>query len=511
MATALDMRQPNSGERSRVPRALCRTVAPLRVGYASLAALDRQGPTRTKGGVLLDLGVLAICGVTLVISTSAIARWRIVAAHYHAFTALFVVELAVYSLAVAWVIRRKPPVRWTLALIFLVALCARLVFIPQTPTVSDDIYRYIWDGRVQIAGINPYRYAPNDPALGRLRDGAIYPGINRKPVRTIYPPVAQGVFRALYVIHPDSVVWTKLAISLLDLFTAALLVGLLMRERMRPERVLLYAWHPVLILEVAHSGHIDVVAALFIALALYARNGNRFGRTGVLLACATLVKLYALVALPAFLSTPRRNLRLLVALLATTALMYAPFLSVGAHVFGFLPGYVQEEGISSGARYYLLHQVLRLARWLPGNPAALLARSPLALLSATAWYEGGIVAVMMACAVWCWLCPVASLRGIADRIALLFIVLLTLATPSQPWYVLLLLACVPLVRGAFLIPASIVVSSAGFGYLHEWFPDRPSWPLVINYDGRALALVLLLVALFVAWRARRGKTAPIYG
>ncbi|MHB8646805.1 MAG: glycosyltransferase 87 family protein, partial [Thermomicrobiales bacterium] len=384
---------------------------------------------------------------------------------------------------------------------------ARLDLVPQSRSVSDDFYRYIWVGRVQVAGINPYRYAPNDPAVGFLRDSAIYPDINRKPVRTIYPPVAQGVFRVLYVIHPNSVAWTKLAFSLLDLLTAAFLVGLLAWARMRPERVLLYAWHPLLILEVAHSGHIDSVAALFIVLALYAHAGNRFGRTGVLLACATLVKLYALVALPAFLSTQRRNLRLLVALLATTALMYAPFLSVGTHVFGFLPGYVREEGISSGARYYFFHEVTRLAAWLPGNPSALLARSPLALLSATTWYEGGIIVAMMACAVWCWLRPAVSLRGIADRAALLFIVLLTLATPSQPWYVLLLLACVPLVHGAYLLPTSIVVGSAGFGYLYEWFPNRPAWPLMIDYDGRAVALVLLLVTLVVAWRAERGKVA----
>ncbi len=492
------------------PRRFHRLRTPLiaaRRWHGRLIAFDCRGAPYTTGRVLLDLGVLASCGIALIALTRAIARWRVVAAHYHAFTAIFAIELMIYALAAAWMIWRKPPVRWTLALIFLIAFGARLAFISQTPTVSDDLYRYVWDGRVQAAGINPYRYAPNDPAVVSLRDTAIYPGINRKPVRTIYPPVAQAVFLSLYWLHPDSLAWTKLAFALLDLVATALLVGLLVRARIRPERVLLYAWHPLLILEVAHSGHIDVVAALFIVLALHAHMADRSGRTGVLLACATLIKLYALVALPAFFSSPRRNLRLLAALLATTALAYAPFLSVGAHVLGFLPGYARQEGITSGERYYVLHQATWLASRLPGNPAALLARSPLALVSATNWYEAGIVAAMMACAWWCWLRPALSVCAIADRIALLFIVLLTLATPSQPWYVLLLLACVPLVRGALLLPASIVVGSAGIGYLHEWFPSRPAWPLVIDYDGRAVALALLLIVAVVTWWSERKRIA----
>ncbi len=232
--------------------------------------------------------------------------------------------------------------------------------------------------------------------------------------------------------------------------------------------------------------------------------------TGVLIACATLVKFYALVALPALLPpSRRRTFRVLLGVLATTVLAYLPFLSVGARVFGYLPGYVQEEGITSGKRYYLLHQAVGLVDRLPGDVPALLARTPLAVLSLTTWYQGGILVAMLACACGCWFWPPSSLSGVADRIALLFIVLLTLATPSQPWYVLLLLVCVPLVRRAFLLPASIVVGSAGFGYLYEWFPHFPKWPLILDYDGRALALALFLSLAAVIWhRERREIVAP---
>lgn len=478
-------------------------VATLREWSARLAALD-SAVGRARGRGVFDLGVLAACGGVLVAISFAIARWRVVADHYRAYTALFVIALGIYALAACWVVRRRPPVRATLALLFVVAFAARLVFVPQTATISDDIARYVWDGRIQAAGINPYRYAPSDPALAGFRDATIYPRINRKPVPTIYPPVAQGIFRALYALRADSVAWTKLAFSLLDLVAVGVLVVLLLRVGMRPEWALLYAWHPLLMIEVGHSGHVDVVAVLFVLLALQARIGNRYARAGVLLACAMLVKFYALVALPALLPAPRRAgwLRLPVALATTAALAYLPFLSVGARVLGYLPGYVQEEGIASGARYYLLRQAVQFVTALPGDIPHRLARSPLGLLSVTAWYQAGVVVVMVALAGWCWLHPMAVRREIADRMAILFIVLLTLATPSQPWYTLLLLACVPLLRGYLLTAASIVVATAGFDYLHWWYPSRPAWPYLITYDGRAVALLVLVTGATIAWRRR---------
>ncbi len=90
-----------------------------------------------------------------------------------------------------------PPAR-ALWVIFTVAVVLRLVLLLLDPLLSTDIYRYVWDGRVQAAGINPYRYIPADPALAALRDAAIYPNINRADYAvTIYPPVAQLFFLAV--------------------------------------------------------------------------------------------------------------------------------------------------------------------------------------------------------------------------------------------------------------------------------------------------------------------------
>jgi len=226
---------------------------------------------------------------------------------------------------------------------------------------------------------------------------------------------------------------------------------------------------------------------LLVVLAVWARISGRFGRAGALLAGATLVKFYALVALPALLARSRRSFEALCGVLCgVVVLAYLPFLGVRSHVLGYLGGYVAEEGIATGTRYYLLKQSLWAVRHVTndtniGIPAA-----------ATLAYQIGIVGVMAGVALWCTIRPPHSARDIADRIALLFIVLLALASPVQPWYMLLLLGTLPLVSRRMLLPVSLVVGSAGLVYLTWWLPGSPAWPIAMNYDLRAVAVAFLL-------------------
>ena len=139
------------------------------------------------------------------------------------------------------------------------------------PRLSTDIYRYIWDGRVQAAGINPYLYLPVDPRLAKLCDEAIYPNINRKEyAHTIYPPVAQLFFFALTRIT-QSVTGFKACLVVIDLITVGLVAAALRAVGQPAERVIAYAWHPLPIVEFGASGHIDALMICFIALALLAR------------------------------------------------------------------------------------------------------------------------------------------------------------------------------------------------------------------------------------------------
>ncbi len=455
-------------------------------GRGQLAALDR--PERSRRAALVELGVLLLLGLGIVAFAAGLAQPASLPAHPQRFLIALVAQLVLYGLAAAWVWWRRVPVRGALAIIVLVAVAARLAFATQAPTISDDIYRYIWDGRVQAAGINPYRYVPDDPALAAYRDEAIFPHINRRAVPTIYPPVAQGVFRLVYALHPDSVAWTRIAFAGFDLVTILALSGLLLRLGLRPERVILYAWHPLLILELGHSGHVDIVAICFLVLASRARLGARPWQAGFLLACATLTKFYALIALPALLDPRRRrDLRLPLACAVTVALAYLPFLSVGGKVFGYLGGYVQEEGIASGDRYYLLN----LARHLWSRlPAALPRPSWSFFPDAAQLYSGLLVVAMGALALWCWLRPLPSPRAIPARALLLFSIFIAFTTPTYPWYALLLLPFIPLVGPRLLVPALAIVSGAGFLYLQWWSPGAGGWSRALAYGVGPLTLAL---------------------
>ena len=105
------------------------------------------------------------------------------------FVALLAVATVVYLLAIGVVLRHPATVRLgPRSCSRSPSRCGWPVLFPP-PFLSSDMYRYVWDGRVQVAGINPYRYVPADPALQSLRDDAIYPHINRADIaRTIYPP-----------------------------------------------------------------------------------------------------------------------------------------------------------------------------------------------------------------------------------------------------------------------------------------------------------------------------------
>ncbi len=277
-----------------------------------------------------------------------------------------------------------PTDRLTFPLILTVAVTCRLTLLYSDPVLSSDIYRYVWDGVVQHAGINPYRYVPADPALAFLRgasEGNIYPMINRADyARTIYPPFAQLLFFIVTYISP-TITCMKTVFLLCEGLTLWTLVQIL-RHLGRPrEQVLLYAWCPLLLWEIAGSGHLDAAVIAFTMLAFLFRLRRQRLLTGLFLGLAVLTKFYPLALFPALYllkpeqgSDPAPNSPTLTSILrrldwhmpaimlALAVVLYAAYSSVGRGVFGFLNGYVQEEGMSTGARYFLLEQ----AQHLPG-------------------------------------------------------------------------------------------------------------------------------------------------
>jgi hypothetical protein len=350
---------------------------------------------------------------------------------YHHFTYGFSADvfgqLVLYLGAIA-LVERSPTNRWTLRIIFAVALLARLVCVFHPTFLSTDVYRYVWDGKVQAAGINPFRYIPADSHLGFLRDNLIYPNINRRDyAHTVYPPGAQAIFLLVTRIAATEPLM-KVSMVGFEAFTCWVLLNICRLLQLPRERVLLYAWNPLCFWEVASSGHVDAAALTFLSLALYASLRAKPGQAGAWLGAATLVKLYPVVLLPAMLSLPLRSqvwraAATMAGVMAGVILAgYSCYASVGAGVFGFLPTYAQEEGLETGSRYFPLTFVNRL---LHSNipPAVYLGLCGLLMVGLSLWALRRSVAPGAA---------VFSTLVIATALNLCY-------APHYPWYFLWLL------------------------------------------------------------------------
>jgi len=209
-----------------------------------------------------------------------------------------------------------------------------------------------------------------------------------------------------------SVTAFKAAMSSFDLITIVVLMLVLARSGLDPARAIIFAWHPLVIFEGAHSGHIEAVYITFLALAVLAWSRKSHALTGVAIALATLVKFYPVLLLPVFLVTrpgmissttmktesaaPRAfarfagrvihksNLAMLGGFVAAIVLCYVPFLSAGSNLFGFLRGYFAEEGFGeTGARYFLLNSVRKL---LPIPTSVFLVVAAARLIGVAVWW-----------------------------------------------------------------------------------------------------------------------------
>src|SRR5215813_6668830 len=153
-----------------------------------------------------------------------------------AFVSVALLQGAAWAIAASVVLRRPdpPPV---LALIIGTAVLLRLVALTAPVFLSDDINRYVWDGRVQAAGINPYRYIPTDLELEPLRDNSIFPNINRNNYApTIYPPIAQMLFLTANRFG-DTVLTMKLILVAIEALGMATLVHILRTVGRPPEHL----------------------------------------------------------------------------------------------------------------------------------------------------------------------------------------------------------------------------------------------------------------------------------
>jgi len=349
----------------------------------------------------------------------------------------------------AWGLLRLPR-RVVVVVVLAGAVVFGLAALTSRPQISDDLYRYAWDGSVQAHGIDPYRYPPNDAHVAEVRDPWLWPSpktcakwdkpvnctrINREMERTIYPPVAQAWFRLLDAVLPAGSRHKGFQVThgLVSLGLTALLMGVLHNLGRNPAHAVFWAWSPLAVVETVMDAHVDVVALVAAVLALWAFERRRPILGGALLGVGIAVKLIPGVLLPAGLR--RKPVWVAAAAGAVVSLSYLPHvLAVGPTVLGYLPGYLKEENYSQGSRFLLLSLA-----GLHGTVAQVTA----VVLSAIA---GVFVAFTPFPA---WLRQLGPGRDVKDdrepaspitRARWMLVAVFLIVTPVQPWYAVLVVA-----------------------------------------------------------------------
>ena len=443
---------------------------------------------RRGQSALIVVGALGL----LMLVFLAVAPWLLRNYNYAVFVPAIVLSGAITIAATSFA--PSLPERWGLILILAMAVVMRLLVIGQDPLLSTDVYRYVWDGRVQAAGINPYAFVPADDALKFLRDATIYPNINRADYAvTAYPPVAQAFFFAVTRIS-ETLTAMRLVMVACEIAVVAVLIDLLRRIGLPSTAVVAWAWHPLVIWEIANNGHADALMVALLMIGVWLLVHSRRVAGAIVIALATLVKPYALVALPAFWRP--WDWRAPTAAIATAILCYLPYAGAGSGVLGFLTtgGYLSEEGFTDGAGYWLVALVRAAVGNLPGLTGAYFLLG----LALMAWLALRTVSRTQET-------PQVMLADIATLLmAALFIL-----SPNYPWYVL---AVVPFVVLGGGWPAWAMTLAAIFLYRPSMLPGNDlAWKTIATLPFVAAVAARLFLGTSMVERLRGLDLIPHRG
>ncbi len=428
----------------------------------------------------------------------------------------FMLWLAVAGIAYLFAVRELFAVpqfpRRVVVIGIVLAAIWHIVFLRLPPRADDDIHRYVWDGRLQRLGYNPYTVVPSDPAVARLHTAETRT-LNNPDLPSLYPPGAQLFFRTVTSIH-ESTFALRVAFVICDFAISLVLLDLLRTTGRAAHLVLAYAWNPLLTIEVAGSGHIDIVGALLLVIsaAALARSVGQAARlssrtqsgslAAVTFGLAVAVKFLPIVLLPLYWKRVRiRDAALSV---AVVALLYVPFLDHGRVPLGSLGTYLTGFRFN-GPVFALSHAI--------APPQLLAAFALIAGFATAAWLSQKTLTtethredarMFPLCNSVPSACPERS-RRVVNAFAWPMAASLVCAPVAFPWYLLWLLPFLSspstwliLIWTVSIIPVYVMWHLSPVA--GSW-GTLPSWVMPIEYGCVATA------ALIIALR-RRIRSSP---
>jgi hypothetical protein len=339
----------------------------------------------------------------------------------------------------------------------------RIPFLMMPPGPDDDIHRYLWDGRVQRLGYNPYNVIPSDPALAALHTPETR-GLNNPEVPSPYPAGAQLFFRAVTAIH-ESIFAFKIAFVVCDLAIVLLLLDILRRNGEGEHWVLAYAWHPLLAINVVGSGHVDILGVLLLLVSAAALGRRWRMIAAIAFGLAVAVKFLPIVLAPLYWRRVRIRDAFIAALIFI--LLYVPFLDGWRLPIGSLGIFVQRFRFNDPV-FAALERI--------ASPLIVAAIALLVGLVTAAWLRSKPLAFSSDKYGW----PIAAS--------------LLCAPVVYPWYLLWLL---PFLRSTSTLPLMVWTVSILPTYIvwqlrslgQEW--RVPGWVLLLEYGSVALTAAIV--------------------
>jgi hypothetical protein len=354
----------------------------------------------------------------------------------------YLLAFAAFLGAILWAERRSVSLRW----IWIGAVLFRTLLLFTTPSLSDDIYRYLWDGHVGVNGVSPFAYAIDDPKLDYLAV-PVREQANNTWMASPYMPVAQWIFTGLAFLFPLEPIYLQILMMGFDLLGGLVLAVLLRMAALPAHRLLIYLWNPLVVVEVAHGAHIDAWMVLLTLASLWftlqavqptLSPASRWAAVAppLLLALATQTKILPLLLLPIvffFWSWRQRVYYVLFVVgLALPAGLRAGWGLTGPldgqGLFGALRIYSERWKFNSGIFHWL-------ETWLRGqglNDPTDTSKLVMAVLMAGIWFG-----------VWVWMRRRPGIRSTLRAAGVPFIAYTALTPTLHPWYILILLVFLP--------------------------------------------------------------------
>ena len=368
----------------------------------------------------------------------------------------------------------------------LFGLCFRIVLLPSDPFLSDDIYRYLWDGKILAGGINPYQYAPVDIHLQQFRDQIIFPFINFPDIATSYPPVSQLIFFINYWFGGSVLSW-KILLMFFELSLFLMMYKLVKHFGLNKYRLLIYFYNPLLIIETYSSGHLEITGISLFWIGVYLFYKHHDFKSIIFFAMSILTKFITLMSSLPFLT--ERFFRKSTFLVLLCILIFSPFLLGGIIPVPGIFSYISLWEFNGGI-YQTVISMLKLFgvkeyHWV--NPVF---PSYLATLYVSYAFYYKVCAVIILLAVIIY--QLKRLRILSDFRTANFIqksffltaVLLILTPTLHPWYLLWIIPFLVIIPNwswlffTFLIQASYFVLK-DYALTSDW--KESVWILLFQY------------------------------